>query len=361
MKILYTITGLTMGGAETITVNLAKQMQEKGHSVQILFLSGEKIINAPDKIVVHNLQMKKTCFGFIKALKIAKKIIREFNPDVVHANMFHAIIFSRILRLFTKIPKLICTEHSNNYHGKVRKLCEHCTDFLSDLDTNVSQMATDYFVESGVFSRKKSIAMYNGIDGKRFCKTFNFELRKKLNIQENDFVFINVSRFNEAKDHKTLIKAFYKVHQKKNNTKLLLVGDGELHNEIVQLIDGLKLNQFVILAGVRFNTEDFYNASDCFVLSSIYEGFGLVLVEAMSCELPVISTDCGGTREIIANNDDLIPVKSPDLLAEKMCFVMELSAEQRALVGKNNRESVKKFDLEEITNKWECLYKDNLK
>ena len=327
----------------------------------IMYLSGEQKVSVPDGVILKNLCFKKNPYGFLKSLRKAKKVVRDFKPDVVHANMFHAIFFTRLLRLFVKIPYLISTEHSNNFHGQVRRLCEHCTDFLSDLNTNVSQMATDYFIQKGVFSKKKSNAMYNGVDMHRFYKKRNSELRAELNIKNDDFVFINVSRFNEAKDHKTLLNAFKQVHRIKENTKLLLVGDGELHNEISELIEELQLNDSVILAGIRHNTEDFYNASDCFVLSSVYEGFGLVLVEAMACELPVISTDCGGTREIIANNDDLIPVKSPDLLAEKMCFVMELSAEQRALVGKNNRESVKKFDLEEITNKWECLYKDNLK
>lgn len=359
MNILYTITGLSMGGAETITVNLARQMQERGHTVMIMYLSGEQKVSVPDGVILKNLYLKKNPYGFLKSLRKAKKVIRDFKPDVVHANMFHAIFFTRLLRLFVKIPYLISTEHSNNFHGQVRRFCEHCTDFLSDLNTNVSQMATDYFVQSGVFSKKKSIAMYNGVDMHRFCKKRNSELRTVLNIKNDDFVFINVSRFNEAKDHKTLLTAFNQVHRIKGNTKLLLVGDGELHNEISEIIEELQLNDSVILAGIRHNTEDFYNASDCFVLSSVYEGFGLVLVEAMACELPVISTDCGGTKEIIAEEDDLVPVKSPELLAKKMISVMEASAEQRFAVGNRNRESVKKFDLEIIADKWESLYKGN--
>ncbi len=360
MKIIYTITGLLMGGAETITVNLARHMQERGHSVQILYLSGEQIIEVPKSIIIHNLHLKKTPLGFIKSLNRAKKIVREFQPDVVHANMFHAILFTRILRLFVKIPRLICTEHSNNYHGKLRLILEHCTDGLSDLNTNVSQMATDYFVKSGVFSAKKSMVVYNGIDMSRFCKNRNQNLRKELNINDDDFVFTNVSRFNEAKDHKTLVNAFSLVHQKNPKTKLLLVGDGELRSEIQKQIENSGISDFVILAGIHTNTQDYYNASDCFVLSSVYEGFGLVLVEAMACELPVVSTDCGGTKEIIVEKNDLVPIKEPDLLAAKMFEVMSYSTEQIENVGKRNRNAVEKFDLERITDKWELLYKGNI-
>ena len=357
MKILYTITGLSMGGAETITVSLAHRMQLLGHTVQIMYLSGEQVVNVPKEIPVKNLCMKKSPLGFMKSLGIARKYIREFAPDVVHANMFHAIIFSRILRLLVKIPRLICTEHSNNYHGKIRLILEHYTDFLSDLNTNVSKSATEYFVRSGVFSRKKSIAMYNGVDTNRFKKSINICLHERLNIEGDDFVFINVSRFNKAKDHKTLINAFNIVHQKYNNAKLLCVGDGELREEIQSLVENLNLSNSVIFAGVRQNTQDFYNISDCFVLSSAYEGFGLVLVEAMACELPVIATDCGGTKEVVADKNDLVPVKNPRMLAEKMLEIMNLPDEQREEIGMKNRLAVEKFDLQKITVKWECLYK----
>ena len=360
MKILYTITGLSMGGAETITVNLARCMQQFGHIVHIMYLSGEQIVNVPDEISVHGLHMRKTPLGLIKTLRKAKRIVQKFRPEIVHANMFHAIVFSRLLRLFVKIPHLICTEHSNNYHGKTRLILEHCTDFLSDLNTNVSQTATDYFVTSGVFSQKKSIAMYNGIDMNRFFKNRNTILRQQLKLADNDFVFINVSRFNKAKDHKTLIDAFYIVHQKKQNTKLICVGDGELRTEIQILVESLKLSDWVIFACIRQNLHDYYNASDCFVLSSAYEGFGLVLVEAMACELPVISTDCGGTKEIIANKNDLVPIKNPELLALKMLEVMNYTAEQKETIGKQNRTAVEKFDLNKITEKWEKLYKEEL-
>lgn len=361
MKILYIITGLTMGGAETITVNLAQRMLLRGHKIQILCLSGEQIVKVSEEIVVHNLNMKKTSFGVIKALRTAKKIVKEYKPDVVHANMFHAIVFSRALKLFAKIPLLICTEHSNNYHGKIRLLLEHFTDFLSDLNTNVSDSATEYFVQSGVFSEKKTIAMYNGIDISKFTKNkCNLNLRMQLHISDNDFVFINVSRFNDAKDHKTLITAFNSVHQIRRNTKLLLVGDGELRSEIRNLVDRLNISNSVIFAGIQQNTQDYYNISDCFVLSSVYEGFGIVLVEAMACELPVISTDCGGTKEIIANKKDLVPIRNSSALAEKMIEIMQLSREERELKGVENRKTVEKFDLEKITAKWEDLYKGKL-
>ena len=358
MNILYTITGLTLGGAETITVNLAHRMQQRGHTVAIMFLSGEQIVQIPNNITVYNLNMKKNPFGFIKVLFSARKIVKDFKPDVVHANMFHAIFFTRLLRLIAKIPKLICTEHSNNYHGKSRRFLEHTTDFLSDLNTNVSEQATQYFIDEGVFSKSKSIPMYNGVDLNRFIKNQEKSLRSELGISDSDYVFINVSRFNEAKDHKNLINAFNIVHKKNQNTKLICVGDGELFETVKKQSEELCLTDSMFFAGKKFNTENYYNSSDCFVLSSAWEGFGLVLVEAMACELEVISTDCGGTKEILQNDSELIPIRNSEKLAEKMIEVMKHSEQERLENGKSNREKVKKFDLNLITEKWEELYKN---
>ena len=78
MKILYTITGLSIGGAETITVNLASRMQKLGHTIKIMYLSGEQLVQVPQEIETVNLCMKKTPLGFMKALRKAKKIVQEF-------------------------------------------------------------------------------------------------------------------------------------------------------------------------------------------------------------------------------------------------------------------------------------------
>lgn len=357
MKIIYIITGLSVGGAERITVDLAERMALLGNDVELIFLSGEQLVSTSERIKVFNLRMKKSVFGLFFALCRAARIIKDFKPDVVHANMFHAILFARIIRIFVKVPRLISSEHSNNFHGKIRQLSEHATDFLTDLNTNVSLLATQYFIQKKIFSKNKSITVYNGIDLERFYKNKNFVLKKKLNIPDDNFVFINVSRFNEAKDHETLINAFNVVHKKNPNTKLILVGDGELSFKIKAFVQEKGLADSIIFTGIKNNTQDYYNVADCFVLSSVWEGFGLVLVEAMACELEVISTDCGGTREILSDSNMLVPIKNPKLLAAKMLEVAEFSLEKRLLDGKNNRKSAEKFDLKKITNDWLKIYR----
>lgn len=360
MKILYIITGLKIGGAETITVNLASKMQKMGCSVKILYLSGEKALQIPLEIEAINLKMTKTPLGFIRAILHARKIVKNFSPDVVHANMFHAIVFSRILRLLVKIPRLVCTEHSSNFHGKLRRFLAQATDFLSDVDTNVSEQATEKFIENGLFARKKSMTVYNGIDLERFQPGRNLPLRKKYGISENDFVFINVSRITPAKNHKNLLRAFKIAHEKVRSSKLFCIGTGDSIEEIKNYADTLDLKNFVIFTGARTDVEDFYNASDCFVLSSDWEGFGIVLAESMSCGLPVISTDCGGTREVVQNEEWLVPPKNSKMLAEKMLVVMKMTKIERQKISRKNRELTQKFSIDEVSKQWMKIYKNGV-
>ena len=109
MKILYVITGLGMGGAETITIDVAQKMLERGHEVAVLYLTGDNLQQHRIKLQMEiiGLHMKKSPIGFLRALKQARIYVNMFSPNVVHAQMFHANLFCRILRLFTRMPFLI--------------------------------------------------------------------------------------------------------------------------------------------------------------------------------------------------------------------------------------------------------------
>jgi glycosyltransferase involved in cell wall biosynthesis len=139
----------------------------------------------------------------------------------------------------------------------------------------------------------------------------------------------------------------------------MLVGDGELRSDLEDLAKAKNLSDKVIFAGKQDNIADYYSAADCFVLSSAWEGFGIVIVEAMSCKLPVVATDAGGVREVLDDDSFIIPVKDSQRLKNKMLYVMELNKEQRDQLGEKKYKIVQRYDINIISNNWLKIYQQH--
>lgn len=360
MNIVYVITGLSLGGAETITVCLANEMRRRGHHVAILYLTGENWFKdrIDRDIIVQSLGLSKNPFSLLKAQLKAKQFLKVFSPQVVHGNMVHANIFVRLLRLHCHIPPLISTEHNKNIEGRLRMKIYQYTDFLSDINTNVSREATTYFIQQKAFGRNKSMTVYNGIDLVRFGRNEDkrLKIRTQYSVSNNEFLFLNVARLTPAKDHVNLLLAFKETCSICPDIKLLIVGDGELKKELEEKVKELKLINNVIFAGPHIHIEDYYSAADCFVLSSAWEGFGLVLAEAMAANLPVLTTDAGGCAEVVDDYEYVVPTHDPFLLADKMKKIVIMSPEEREQLGNTNKDKAKRFDINSIVKEWEDLY-----
>ena len=141
MKILYVITALGVGGAEIVTINIANQIVSRGYGVTILHLREMNNLKSyiDPRVQTVTLSMTKSPVSFIKALFRASKFIKRWKPDIVHGQMFHANLFCRILRVFLRFPVLITTEHNKYIGGRLRMVLYRITDFLTDLNTNVSK------------------------------------------------------------------------------------------------------------------------------------------------------------------------------------------------------------------------------
>jgi glycosyltransferase involved in cell wall biosynthesis len=362
MKIAYFITGLGLGGAEVITLDLARQAHAAGHRVVVVYLSQlDALANSvPPGAELFAVNMRKTPAGLLGALWRARRIVRDFRPDVVHSNMFHSNIFTRLLRLVAPIPALICSEHTANAVSGARLWAYRLTAPLSDLDTNVSVVAVDEFVASGAFRRSHTMVVYNGVDTRRFSpdRTAGRSVRTSFGVAPDQFLWLNVGRLTQAKDQTNLIRAFARVVNKSGarGGHLVILGDGELRDTLQKLIDETQLTSRVTLAGAHHDMPRFYNAADCLVVSSAWEGFSVAIVEAMACGLPVVTTDVSGAVEALQSSETVVPIHRDDLLAQKMLYVGELSTARRGQLGRQNRHLAERFDLDNIWQQWEKIY-----
>ena len=353
MKILYIITGLGLGGAEKVVADLADQMHALGHDIKIAYLTGEiqvKPASSDVEIIALHLNSAKE---FLSASRKYQRLIKSFRPDVVHAHMVHANIFARINCVGAHIPKLICTAHNSNEGGKARMLAYRLTNRLSDINTNVSQEATDSLIRKGAFKKSNVMTVHNGIDLGKFEKVSSSQA-----LDQNVINLISVGRFNDQKDYPNLINAFAEL--KKNittNIRLTIVGDGELRPQIEAMIKRLDLDNDIVLLGRRSDIPELLSQADIFVLASKYEGLPTVIIEAMACECYVIATDCGGSAEILGDTGQLVSIEDSQSLADALQNAIALSSKDRTQNNKKARARVEEFfSLETSVKKWLALY-----
>mgnify|MGYP003583080995 CR=1 FL=1 len=367
VNILYLITGLGLGGAEKVVCDLADQMAGKGHEVKIAYLTGDKVLSPKSPNIEIIYLGLNGINSFVSASFKYRQLLKKFRPDIVHAHMVHANIFARLCRFFVKTPRLICTAHSNNEGGRLRMCAYRLTHNLADITTNVSQAASQNFENLGAVPQGGILTTYNGIDLNYFnkCKYEFDEIRSNLGVDASTTIFLAVGRFHAAKDHPNLLKAFsiYLQHQEKvDNLKLYIAGDGDeqARLELKALIEKYNLNNNVNLLGRREDIPALMSVANFFVLSSSYEGFGLVIAEAMACGTFVIATDCGGSAEIMGDTGILVPPQNSEALAEAIKQAVgktALDIQENNLKARQRVEEL--FSLEKSVQNWLKLYEQN--
>lgn len=352
MKILYLITGLGGGGAERVVCDLADQMKLRGHDVKIAYLNGAEIIVHPQQKGIELIYLGlENPLKILSAGKKYSQLVRRYKPDVVHAHMVHANIFARLNRFFFKIPKLICTAHNSIEGGRVRMRLYEYTNFLSNLNTNVSKEATEIFIKKKAFNQN-AITVYNGID----LSKFNLPVICHGKKDNSEKIILAVGRLSVQKDYPNLLNAISLI-KLDTNFKLLIAGEGEERDNICRLIQQLNLESKVELLGRRQDIPELMARADLFVLSSAFEGFGLVVAEAMACQTFVVATDCGGVKEVMGSYGLLVPPKDPEALAQAIYKALSIPSEEQRLNNQKALEYVQQnFDLNKIMEKWIELY-----
>lgn len=359
-KILFLITGLGMGGAEKQVCSLADKLADKKEKIIIVSLTNTINIVKPKNKNVRTicLSMRKTPFSMIQALINLKKICNIHKPTIIHSHMFHANILSRLLTLLYPHTILITTAHNSNEGGWLRMFIYRITDRLSTISTNVSKEAVESFIHKKAVKPHRMITMYNGIDTNlfTFSQSNRDSCRMEINIANDTPLLLSVGRLTEAKDYPNLLHAFSKL----NHTPkpyLAIIGIGEEKDKLIQLAKELKVNDRIHWLGLRHDVDKWMSACDVFVLSSAWEGFGLVVAEAMACERLVIGTNSGGVQEVISDFGSVVSIKDSIALANSIDNYLALTISEKETLQKNARQHIiNTFSLDKICSEWISLY-----
>lgn len=183
---------------------------------------------------------------------------------------------------------------------KIEKRCLKTINHYSSYFSVVSPHVASALENVGI-PRTKIVYIPNGVDIRKFKpNTHKNRLRKFYGIPENDLIFTYVGRITWAKQPFTLIRFFSKLSQRLKNVSLIIVGDGELLNDVKRLVSKLDLKKILFLGYVSNERLPLvYASSDFYVMTSIYEGQPVTLLEAMACGLPPMVSDIPNLRNII--------------------------------------------------------------
>tara|TARA_A200000113_G_C8861209_1_gene353342 strand:+ start:1383 stop:2513 length:1131 start_codon:yes stop_codon:yes gene_type:complete len=234
-----------------------------------------------------------------KGKQIFRKYINENGrPDVIHVHSFLAGELALWIKQEFEIPYVI-TEHSSSYERKL----------LSESDLKLACEVFENSHANIAVSQSLSNAIKNYFNNLQFQVIPNIVDTDYFNLIENrtidKFQFINIANLNKNKNQLHLIQSFTQAFRGNTFYQLLIVGHGTEKNNLQNWIDSNNMNAQIILYGSasREEVKTLLHQSDCFVLSSKIETFGVVLIEAMSCGLPVLSTKCGGPESIVTNDE----------------------------------------------------------
>lgn len=329
-KVILAIFSLQGGGAERFVLTLAEGFKSIGYEPHIICFKKQMDYPEPSN-PVHFLSYQSYRWmpksirnkAFARAFdKYVKKNISS-TPALVISNLWQV---DQVL-VNSKLPNKLFVIH--NTLSKEKNIHTYLTDeALKKVYSNQDIVAVSEGVKQdfeGIVNQIRSIvAIHNPIDRRSILKAAGEKdiLHKLVNqypLLKKGYL-IHVGKFKTQKNHRDLIKAYAKSNQKK---ALLLVGQGELKQECEDLCNELGIKNKVIFCGFEPNPYPLIANADAMVLSSVYEGFGIVIAEALALGIPVISTDCeSGPRELLPEAN-LVKVGDVEGLSTKLNEVSE--------------------------------------
>lgn len=364
MKILHIQVIPKLSGAQKVSLDILKNLPAE-YDKYILFSDtldcGDKAdcIKQFNKAGVKVLFLKELkreiSWSDINACRKIYKLCKKEKFDIVHTNSTKPGIIGRIAATFARVPLVVHTVHGLAFHQYMKFprwqfywLCE----MFASLFCNKIVLVNQYYKRYFKWCRKKVHTIYNGID---FSILPSPILKQKTN---HPLKILFVGRLDEQKDPFTTLKAAQIVCKKYPETTFTLVGDGKLYSDCKQFIQSHGLQSKVNLAGWQQEVTTYYLSHDIFIMSSIYEAFGLVFLDAGYYNLPTVTTNVEGIPEVIKDKQTGLLCQPRDYIAlsQNLLYLIE-HPDRRIELGRNAHKYVTKtFTLEQMISEYLQIY-----
>jgi len=357
-RLAFFVDSMAGGGAERVMLNLANEYVKHGYEVDLVLArkEGEYLSDVDQKIRIVDINAKRFWNYFLP-------LIRYFRNEKPAVMLTATTIINIIAILSRKLAgsssRLVVSEHIDivsiaqsgalQRKNLVKRLIAYCypkADAIVAVSTGAALSLKNF---SGL-SEEKITTIYNGvIDQQKLNLSEQQVDHPWFGVQQNkEPVIVSVGRLQAQKDYPTLLKAFAEL-LKNQSSKLLILGEGELRSELEELASQLQISEAVSFHGFESNPFKYLANADAFVLSSQFEGLPTVLIEALACGCPVVSTRCpSGPEEILENGKygKLVDVEDHAALAGALYDTLNFEPELKKDERQKRIEHGRKFDVE---------------
>ena len=350
------------GGAEKLIIDQIKYHNTKKFNYFVIALRKGNIEHMFSKYPNYFCLNSKSRFNF-KFLFLLNKYIKNKKIKILHSHLSEADIYGFFLKILNPKLKWISTRHNTIKLNLMLRITNTLTSFMNTRIIAVSEYVKKFIVQYEFLNPNKITTILNGIDTNKFKNLRDSCERKKYGLTKKDFIVGMVGRLDYQKGHEFLFEAISKIKNKTKNIKVLVIGEGELKNELKNLCKKMNIENKIIFGDFSENVEKVYNCFDLFCLPSRSEGLPLVLLEAMACEKMCLCSDIANNREVICHKKDGILLKMGNVsaLAKEIYFAYENQQKQKE-IGRKARNKIKNnFEFSKKLKKIEKLYLDVLK
>ncbi len=290
-------------------------------------------------------------------------ILKRLKPCLVHTHLIHADIYATAAASLAGAGKIISTKHNDDIfrHNKILRKINAFFNRRTNGIIAISNSVARFISRMEAVDPGKIRTIYYGLSEPAIHSSRD-TVRRQMGFTEKEIILIIVARLVQQKGHCYLIEAFSKAFEKNQDLRLLIVGDGELKNTLQSQVKEKKLNHVIHFTGYRKNIPDMLQASDIFVHPSLWEGFGLAILEAMACKAPVIATRVSAIPELVENNESglLVPAKDTEEL-EQAITLLSADKQLRIRLGLNAHQQWKnRFSIKNMVKNTHKYYNEIL-
>ncbi len=377
IRVLHIHTLPIVSGSGINTFLSMKGMDRNTYEVELACAPGGRLIPLvrehhmkvrPFKNLVQPLHPLKDTLALLDLTAFLRKNLYH----IVHTHNSKAGFIGRLAARWASVPVIVHTVHGFAFHDweplwrrflfrHLERLGSHWCDKM----IFISQPLIDWALEDHIVGEDKIVKIYSGIELDQFHPVKREEknrIRKKWQLRQKDVVVGIVSKLWQGKGHGVLIEAFKLLREKIEDARLVIVGEGYLHEQLLKRVETNGLRDFVRFTGFQMNVSEIIATFDVAVLPSFFEGMGRVLLEAMAMEKPVVASHVGGIPDLVEHGTSGLLVEPGNVRA--LADALEKILSDRTLakkMGKEGRKRMKgQFSAHIMVQSIEKLYRELL-